>query len=136
MDAQDFRLSFGKDLQNQTQGFSFVLKVVVGFLLFLFSIYFAFFHHFADRDFWSSHEARAAMNANSILDGSSNFLPKIYDGSDDLQKPPFYYWLVATISRMRASEVDAVSVRLPSAIAASGIIVLLFLFFLGRLYIR
>ena len=128
MDAQDFRLSFGKGLQNQTQGASFVLKVVVGIFLFLFSIYFAFFHHFANRDFWSSHEARAAMNANSILDGSSNFLPKIYDGSDDLQKPPFYYWLVATISRIRASEVDAISVRLPSAIAASGIIVLLFLF--------
>ncbi len=128
MAAQDFRLSLGKSLHNNTEGYSFVLHVFAGILLFLFSTYFAFFHHFANRDFWSSHEARAAMNADSILDGTSSLLPKIYDGSDDLQKPPFYYWMVAGISRFRATEVDAVSVRLPSAIAASGIIVLLFLF--------
>jgi len=128
MTAQHFRLLMGKGLQIHKESFSFVLQIFAGLLLFLFSAYFAFFHHFANRDFWSSHEARAAMNANSILDGTSTLLPKIYDGSDDLQKPPFYYWLVAGISRLRVAEVDAVSVRLPSAFSASGIIVLLFLF--------
>ena len=128
MAAQYFRLSLVKGLQNHSEGSSLPLQLMAGFLLFLFSTYFAFFHHFANRDFWSSHEARAAMNANSILDGTSLLLPKIYDGSDDLQKPPFYYWLVAGISRLRTTDVDAVSVRLPSAFAASGIIVLLFFF--------
>lgn len=128
MVSQGVRLLLGRALQNHTEGFSFILRSVVVFLLFSFSAYFAFFHHFATRDFWSSHEARAAMNANSILDGTAKLLPKIYDGSEDLQKPPFYYWLVAGVSCIRAAEVDAISVRLPSAIAASGIIVLLFLF--------
>ena len=128
MTAQHFRLLMGKGLQNHLEGSSSVLQIFIGILLFSFSIYFAFFYHFANRDFWSSHEARAAMNANSILDEASTLLPKIYDGSDDLQKPPLYYWLVAGISRIRGSEVDAISVRLPSALGASGILILMFFF--------
>src|SRR5438094_8663458 len=52
------------------------------------------FYRLADRDLWSSHEARAAQDAQTILDDSLG-LPRLFDGRLELQKPPLYYWLVA-----------------------------------------
>src|SRR5690349_13008414 len=49
---------------------------------------FLFFHRLGDRDLWSSHEARAAMNAQTILDDGDWLLPHLYDGQPELQKPP------------------------------------------------
>src|SRR5580658_10235214 len=89
-----------------------------------------FFYGLADRDLWSSHEARAAMDAQTVLDGQDWTLPHLYDGRAELQKPPLYYWLVAGIAWLRGGEVDAWSVRLPAALAALGCVGLLFL--LGR----
>src|SRR5438552_5855291 len=80
--------------------------------------YLLFFHRLADRDLWSSHEARAAMDAQSILDGEVG-LPRLFDGRAELQKPPLYYWLVASFAQFRG-EVDAWAVRLPSALSAVG----------------
>src|SRR5690349_17998583 len=79
---------------------------------------FLFFHRLADRDLWSSHEARAGMDGQSALAGG--WLPHLYDGQPELQKPPLYYWLVAAIARARGREVDAWAVRLPSALSAVG----------------
>jgi 4-amino-4-deoxy-L-arabinose transferase-like glycosyltransferase len=79
-----------------------------------------FFHRLGERDLWSSHEARAAMDAQSLLDAGSVGLPRLYDGRIDLQKPPLYYWLVAGIAWLRNADVDALAVRLPSALAAAG----------------
>ncbi len=98
------------------------------FLVFVTALYFTFFHHLEVRDFWSSHEARSAMDAISILDGTGSTIPKLFDGSEELQKPPLYYWMVAGISWLRGVQVDAISVRLPSAVAASSIIILIFTF--------
>ncbi|MFQ3592150.1 MAG: glycosyltransferase family 39 protein, partial [Gemmataceae bacterium] len=83
------------------------------------------------RELYSSHEARAAMNADSLLRGAR--IPHLYDGSPDLQKPPLYYGLVAGIAWMRGG-VDALAVRLPAALAAWGIVALLlsFAWHLGR----
>ena len=78
-----------------------------------------FFHRLGERDLWSSHEARAAMDAQSLLDADSSGLPRLYDGRLDLQKPPLYYWLVAGVARLRGVPVDALAVRLPSALAAA-----------------
>jgi 4-amino-4-deoxy-L-arabinose transferase-like glycosyltransferase len=75
-----------------------------------------FFHRLADRDLWSSHEARAGMDAASVLDGQP--FPHLFDGRAEVQKPPLYYWLVAGIARLRGGEVDALAVRLPAAVAA------------------
>ena len=53
-----------------------------------------FFWRLGERDLWSSHEARAAMNAASVLaDGDA--LPRLHDGRPETQKPPLYYWLAA-----------------------------------------
>ena len=79
---------------------------------------FLFFHRLGDRDLWSSHEARAAMDGQSLLAADSSGMPRLYDGRLDLQKPPLYYWLVAGVAWLRQMPVDAVTVRLPSALAA------------------
>src|SRR5260370_5346351 len=88
------------------------------------ALYLLFFHRLADRDLWSSHEARAAMDAESILDGDWR-LPHLNDGRTELQKPPLYYWLVALTARLRGSTVDACAVRLPPAVSALCCVALL-----------
>jgi 4-amino-4-deoxy-L-arabinose transferase-like glycosyltransferase len=88
------------------------------------AVYFLFFHRLAERDLWSSHEARAAMDAQTILDDGAWGLPHLYDGREELQKPPLYYWLVAAIGRLRGG-VDAWAVRLPAALAACGCLLVL-----------
>jgi 4-amino-4-deoxy-L-arabinose transferase-like glycosyltransferase len=79
------------------------------------AVYFLFFHRLADRDLWSSHEARAGMDAQMILDGGVWGLPCLFDGRPELQKPPLYYWLVASLGWLRSGTVDAWAVRLPAA---------------------
>jgi 4-amino-4-deoxy-L-arabinose transferase-like glycosyltransferase len=87
--------------------------------------YLLFFYRLADRDLWSSHEARAAMNAQTILDDQTWGLPHLFDGSPELQKPPLYYWLVAAIAWLRGGSVDPWCVRLPATLAAVGCVLLL-----------
>jgi 4-amino-4-deoxy-L-arabinose transferase-like glycosyltransferase len=102
-------------------------------LLFFFSCvlclsWFLFFHRLADRDLWSSHEARAGQDAQTILDDGAWGLPRLFDGQPELQKPPLYYWLVAAVARVRSGTVDAWAVRLPAALAALGGVVAVLLF--------
>jgi 4-amino-4-deoxy-L-arabinose transferase-like glycosyltransferase len=82
------------------------------------AVYLLFFHRLADRDLWSSHEARAGMDAQTVLDDGAWGLPRLYSGEPELQKPPLYYWLVASIALLRGGAVDAWGVRLPAAGAA------------------
>jgi 4-amino-4-deoxy-L-arabinose transferase-like glycosyltransferase len=87
------------------------------------ALYFLFFHRLADRDLWSSHEARAAMDGQSVLDGDWK-LPRLYDGRAEMQKPPLYYWLVA-LAAAPGGAVDAWAVRLPAALSAVGCVAVL-----------
>jgi len=80
---------------------------------------FLFFHRLTNRDLWSSHEGRAAQNAQRMLDDGEWLLPRLFDGHLDMQKPPFYYWLVAVFGRLQGGTVDAWSVRLPAAASAT-----------------
>lgn len=88
-----------------------------------------FLHRLGDRELTSSHEARAAQNARSILTEGTWGLPHLLDRHVELQKPPLYYWLAAAISWLRDRQVDAWSVRLPAALSALGC--LLFLYVVG-----
>src|SRR5262249_4206612 len=88
--------------------------------LFLLASWFLFFHRLADRDLWSSHEARAAQDAQSILSDGAWGLPRLFDRKVELQKPPLYYWLVAALAQLRGGTVDAWAVRFPAALAAVG----------------
>jgi 4-amino-4-deoxy-L-arabinose transferase-like glycosyltransferase len=83
------------------------------------AFYLLYVHRLGDRDLWSSHEARAGMDAQTLLDGWSWGLPHLFDGQPELQKPPLYYWLVAVVGWL-CGGVDAWAVRLPAAVAAIG----------------
>lgn len=82
-----------------------------------------------DRDLTSSHEARAAQNAQMILDEGHWLVPRLFDRHLELQKPPLYYWLVALIAWLKGGPVDVWAVRLPAAVAAWACV--LFLYFVG-----
>lgn len=82
-----------------------------------------------DRDLTSSHEARAAQNAQMILDEGHWLVPQLFDRHQELQKPPLYYWLVASIAWLLGGPVDAWAVRLPAALSALACV--LWLCFLG-----
>jgi 4-amino-4-deoxy-L-arabinose transferase-like glycosyltransferase len=88
-----------------------------------------FFWGLGDRDLNSSHEARAAQNAQMVLTGGHWLLPRLYDGHLELQKPPLYYWLVALLGFAGGGEVGPWAVRLPAALSALGCV--LFLHLLG-----
>src|SRR5262245_56575848 len=77
-----------------------------------------FFPGLGDRDLTSSHEARAAQNAQMILDEGHWLVPRLFDRHLELQKPPLYYWLVAIIGWCGDGQVTALAVRLPAAISA------------------
>lgn len=93
---------------------------------------FLFCYRLADRDLWSSHEARAAQNAQTILREGQWGMPKLFDGHPELQKPPLYYWLVAAIAKLHGGPVDAWTVRLPAALAALGGVLGTFVFLTWR----
>src|SRR5262245_51921065 len=107
-------------------------RIMVRWLPFLGVVLFAavlFFPALGDRDLTSSHEARAAQNAQVILDEGHWLVPRLFDRHLELQKPPMYYWLVALIAWLKGGVVDAWAVRLPAALSALATV--LFLYYLG-----
>jgi 4-amino-4-deoxy-L-arabinose transferase-like glycosyltransferase len=86
----------------------------------------------SERDLSSSHEARAAMDAQSLLDDGFTTMPHLFDGRAEVQKPPLYYWLVALAARGGGQSVDAWAVRLPAALAGLGGVLLLYRFGIRR----
>jgi 4-amino-4-deoxy-L-arabinose transferase-like glycosyltransferase len=85
-----------------------------------------FFFQFGARDLVSSHEARAAQNAQRMLDTGAWGLPVLYDGQRDLQKPPGYYWLVAAVGALNGGHVAPWVARLPAALAAVAVVLLVY----------
>jgi len=69
------------------------------------------------RELYSSHEARAAQNAQRMLDTGEWGIPVLFDGRIDLQKPPAYYWAVAVVGWLNGGQVTEWVVRLPAALA-------------------
>lgn len=84
----------------------------------------------AQRGLWSSHEGRAAQNAQAILDDGDWLVPHLYTGEPEMQKPPLYYWMVAAFGWLNDGHVDATAVRMPALI--TGILGLIVVFQLGR----
>jgi 4-amino-4-deoxy-L-arabinose transferase-like glycosyltransferase len=76
-----------------------------------------FFPRLGERDLWSSHEGRAAQDAQVLLEDGLGRMPQLFDGRPELQKPPLYYWLVALLSWCGGGHVGPWSVRLPAAVA-------------------
>ena len=84
----------------------------------------------AQRGLWSSHEGRAAQDAQAILDDGDWLVPHLFTGEPELQKPPLYYWMVACFGWLNHGHVDATSVRMPALLA--GLAGLVVVFSLGR----
>lgn len=104
-------------------------SLIIFTLLLLGLTIFLFFYRLGERDLWSSHEGRAAQDAETILEDGHWGLPRLFDPKYvELQKPPLYYWLVAGIAAIRGERVDSLAVRLPSALSALGCVLLLFWF--------
>lgn len=85
-----------------------------------------FFARLGHRDLFSSHEARAAQNAQRMLDTGAWGLPVLFDGRTDLQKPPGFYWAVATVGWLNGGTVSEWVARLPAALA--GLVCVLVVF--------
>src|SRR6185295_711913 len=83
---------------------------------------------FGARELYSSHEARAAQNAQRMLDTGEWGLPVLLDGQADLQKPPGFYWLVAVSGWLNGGTVTAWSTRLPAAVAGLATVLMMFAF--------
>lgn len=83
-----------------------------------------FFAQLGHRDLYSSHEARAAQNAQRMLDTGEWGLLVLFDGRADLQKPPAYYWAVAAVGWLNGGVVTEWAVRFPSALAGLVCVVL------------
>lgn len=98
--------------------------IICGYLLFLYRL--------GDRELWSSHEARAAQNAQTVLDSGDWLLPKRFDDQPELQKPPMYYWLVAVLGWSMGGNVDSLAERLPAALSAFATIAILVFSFRAR----
>src|SRR5215831_14677125 len=105
------------------------LIVWVGLILFCGLL---FFPGLGAHDLTSSHEARAAQNAQMILDEGHWLVPRLFDRHLELQKPPLYYWMVALLARLRGGSVDALAIRLPAAVSALGGSLILFAFGVWR----
>jgi hypothetical protein len=104
---------------------AFPCRVALPFIALSFLCFFLFFLQLGDRDLASSHEARAGQDAQSMLNNGRWDLPRLFDGRIEMQKPPLYYWLVAGLGALNNGEVDAWCVRLPSALAALGCVLLI-----------
>src|SRR5215467_9184390 len=105
--------------QNTREEFAWSLgKRLAGALCLIGLAYPLFFYGLGQRDLYSSHEGRAAQDAQSILNEGVWGLPHLFDLHPELQKPPLYYWLVAVLSRLGGHAVDETTVRLPAALSA------------------
>ena len=87
-----------------------------------------FFFQLGARDLVSSHEARAAQNAQRMLDTGEWGLPTLFDGQPDLQKPPGYYWLVAAAGWLNGKQVTPWVARFPAALSAVLAVLLVYSF--------
>jgi 4-amino-4-deoxy-L-arabinose transferase-like glycosyltransferase len=111
--------NFGLPISVKPTATQRAILLVVGLLLFLVGL--------GDRDLNSSHEARAAQNAQMVLSEGDWLLPRLFDGHLELQKPPLYYWLVALFAWAGGGEVGPWAVRLPAALSALGCVLFLHL---------
>lgn len=91
-------------------------------------LFLLFFFQLGARDLVSSHEARAAQNAQRMLDTGEWGLPTLFDGQRDLQKPPGFYWLVAVVGELNGGHVSPWVARAPAAAAALFAVLLVYSF--------
>ena len=112
---------------NVTDGFCLRNRKWIILLLVLMS-YPLFFHKLGDRDLWSPDEDEyMQVNREMVLDG--HWVYPTANGRPYSIKPPLFNWLGSSFAKL-SGEVTEFTSRLPSALAASA--GLLVLYFIGR----
>ncbi len=91
---------------------------------------FLFFWRLGDLNLFGMEPLRA-LPAQAMLDTRDWFVPHL-NGKPYLMKPPLMYWLIALVS-MPHAKVTEISARLPSALSATMLVLLLYWF--ARRYI-
>lgn len=76
------------------------------------------------RDVWNPDEARYGQVAREMADHGSLFVPRL-NGEIYTQKPPVFFWAIE-LSGLITGGIGETAVRLPSALAALGSILLVF----------
>jgi len=95
-------------------------------VLLLLVCYFLFFFRIGARDLWNPDEPRYAQVAREMLETGEWVLPHL-NGEVYPEKPPLYFWLVALASKP-IGDVTETTARLPSAVAATLVVLLTYLF--------
>src|SRR5712692_1931704 len=73
---------------------------------------------------FAGHDALEGMRLREMLETGNWFFPEV------LRKPPLYHWMSGLVARLHGGAVDAISLRLPSALLAGlGVVIV---FGLGR----
>jgi len=83
-----------------------------------------FFYRLGERDLWAPDEPRYAQVAREMIDRSDWIVPHLND-EIYTQKPMMYFWL-AGIASLPFGDVTPLAARLPSALAATATVLLIF----------
>ncbi|GAB4343054.1 MAG: glycosyltransferase family 39 protein [Candidatus Abyssubacteria bacterium] len=87
--------------------------------------YFLFFYRIGVRDLWNPDEPRYAQVSREMLQTGDWVVPHL-NGEVYPEKPPLYFWLVALVSQP-VGDVTEVTVRVPSAAAATMVVLITYL---------
>ena len=90
--------------------------------------YILFIHGLGSISLWDPDEPRQAIMAREMVERGDYVHPYL-NGTPYLEKPPLYPWLIVLTSKI-TGRIDEFSSRLPSALAAT--LLLLLMYFLGK----
>lgn len=108
------RISEGFSRKSTSGGLKLVL-VLICLTLYL--------PHLGGRDLWAGRETLYAQVARETLEG--NWLIPHFNGEAYVNKPPLYFWVIALLSKPWG-DVTEFTLRLPSALAAVGTVLVVF----------
>lgn len=94
-----------------------LLVAILGLLVFLPAL--------GNHDLWNPDEPRYAEQAREMV-AANDLLVPLYNGEPDTHKPPLIFWSMAAAATL-TGDLDETAVRLPSAIAGIGTMLLIFL---------
>jgi 4-amino-4-deoxy-L-arabinose transferase-like glycosyltransferase len=87
--------------------------------------YVLFMHNLGAISLWDPDEPRQAIEAREMM-ARSDYVHPYLNGEPYLEKPPLYPWLIIIASKIQG-ELDELSSRIPSALAATVLLIITFL---------
>jgi 4-amino-4-deoxy-L-arabinose transferase-like glycosyltransferase len=87
--------------------------------------YALFMHNLGATSLWDPDEPRQAIEAREMMERSDYIHPYL-NGKPYLEKPPLYPWLIIIASKIQGT-LNEVSARIPSAFAATALLIITFL---------